>query len=260
MAQRRAASVSGDKMAGCEDATGVLQLERRACSGVNGSRMTGHRAHQQRVVGLGAVPEPTPPVGFRYLPRYLGPAAQATMLDAVRAVAGAAPFYIPIMPNSGKPFSIRMTNCGPLGWISDKRGYRYQRTHPVTGAPWPAIPEPILAIWTVLSGYPAPPEACLINRYSAGTKLGSHVDADEEETAAPVLSISLGDDATFHIGGLKRADRKVRLTLRSGDIVVLGGGARLAYHGIDRVHAGTSTLIAGGGRINLTLRRVTRPT
>ena len=197
--------------------------------------------------------------GFRRLPAYLDPGRQQALIDAVLQVAAAAPFYKPSMPRTGKPFSVAMTNCGPLGWVSDKDGgYRYQPNHPVTGAPWPAMPASILALWTELAEFPAPPEACLINHYVAGTKLGSHVDADEAETAAPVISVSLGDDAVFHIGGLKRTDPKSRIRLRSGDIIVLGGRARLAYHGLDRIAPGTCDLVPGGGRINLTLRRVNR--
>jgi alkylated DNA repair protein (DNA oxidative demethylase) len=199
------------------------------------------------------------PEGFRHLPAYLDPAGQAELLDEIRAVLAAAPLYAPTMPRTGKPFSVRMTNCGPLGWVSDKvGGYRYQPTHPATGPPWPAMPTGLLRIWQEIARYPAPPEACLINYYAAGAKMGSHRDEDEQETAAPVVSVSLGDDATYHIGGLERSGPKLRLVLRSGDVVVLGGAARMAYHGIDRVHAGTSRLLPEGGRINLTLRRVTR--
>jgi len=152
-----------------------------------------------------------------------------------------------------------MTNAGPLGWVTDKDGgYRYQPTHPVTGEPWPAIPDLLTRLWDEVANYPAPPEACLINFYSAKSKLGSHVDADEEDTLAPVVSVSLGDDAAFHIGGHKRSDPKVRMVLKSGDVVVLGGAARRAYHGVDRLLTGTSRLVPAGGRINLTLRRVTR--
>ena len=198
--------------------------------------------------------------GFRYLPGYLDREAQNVLLAAIREVIRQAPLYTPTMPRSGKPLSVRMTNAGPLGWVSDKDGgYRYQPTHPVTGKPWPAVPSPLLQLWTELSGYGAPPEACLVNYYAAEARLGSHVDADEENTAAPVLSVSLGDSASFHVGGLKRADSKTRITLSSGDVVVLGGAARRAYHGIDRILAGTSDLLIEGGRINLTLRRVTLP-
>jgi DNA oxidative demethylase len=198
--------------------------------------------------------------GFRHLAGYLDRSAQIVLLGTVREIIRRAPFYTPTMPRSGKPFSVRMTNAGPLGWVSDKDGgYRYQATHPVTGTRWPALPPPLLRIWDDLSGYDAPPEACLINYYDGEARLGSHVDADEQNTMAPVLSLSLGDTAIFHIGGPKRSDPKTRLTLVSGDVVVLAGAARHAYHGIDRVLTGTSDLLPEGGRINLTLRRVTLP-
>ena len=200
------------------------------------------------------------PDGFRYLPGRLDTEACKTLLGALRDAIVTAPLFVPTMPRTGKPFGVRMTNCGPLGWVSDKeRGYRYQPTHPVTGQPWPPIPAILLELWAELAGYPAPPEACLVNYYGADTKMGSHVDADEKDFSASVLSISLGDEATFHVGGLKRGDPKQRLRLCSGDVVVLGGASRRAYHGIDRVFAGTSTLLPEGGRINLTLRRVTMP-
>lgn len=199
------------------------------------------------------------PEGFGYFPGRLGVVEQAGLMTAIAAVVAAGPLYRPAMPRTGKAFSLRMTNCGPLGWVSDKAGgYRYQATHPETGAAWPAMPAALLAIWAEVAGYSAPPQACLVNHYEAGAKLGSHVDADEEDKAAPVVSVSLGDDAVFHIGGTGRADRKHKITLKSGDVVVLAGAARLAYHGIDRVAAGTSQVVPWGGRINLTLRRVTR--
>lgn len=195
--------------------------------------------------------------GFRHLPGYLAPPQQAELASQIRALLAAAPLYTPTMPRTGKPFSVRMSNCGPLGWVSDRKGgYRYQATHPVNGRPWPAMPAMLLEVWAEVAGYPAPPEACLINLYEAGAKMGSHRDEDEEDTAAPVVSISLGDDATFHVGGLQRAGPKRRLILKSGDVVVLGGAARMAYHGIDRIHPGTSRLLPEGGRLNLTLRRV----
>jgi DNA oxidative demethylase len=196
--------------------------------------------------------------GFRHLPGYLAPPLQAELSRQIRTLLAAAPLYTPTMPRTGKPFSVRMTNCGPLGWVSDKMGgYRYQATHPVTGQPWPAMPKILLEVWADVSGYPAPPEACLVNHYGQDARMGSHRDEDEEDTAAPVVSISLGDDATFHIGGLQRVGPKRRIILKSGDVVVLGGAARMAYHGIDRVHTGTSNLLPEGGRLNLTLRRVT---
>jgi alkylated DNA repair protein (DNA oxidative demethylase) len=164
------------------------------------------------------------------------------------------------MPRSGKPMSVRMSNCGPLGWVTDAElGYRYQATHPETGAPWPSIPDALLRAWRDLSGYPHPPEACLVNFYGADARLGLHQDQDEQELGAPVVSLSLGDTALFRVGGLKRSDPTQSVRLSSGDAVVLGGAGRLAYHGVDRIMPGTSTLLPEGGRINLTLRRVTPP-
>ena len=200
----------------------------------------------------------TLPDGFRHLPGLLTPRAQRELLAGVRAILAAAPLYAPTMPRTGKPFSVRMSNCGPLGWVSDRTGgYRYQAAHPETGRPWPAMPEALLALWWQVADYPLPPEACLINYYCSGAKMGAHRDEDEQDTRAPVVSLSLGDDATFHIGGLQRSDPRQRLLLRSGDVVVLGGGARMAYHGVDRIHAGTSDLLPEGGRLNFTLRRAT---
>ena len=203
----------------------------------------------------------TTPQGFSYLPGYLDLPLQRRILTAVRAVVAHSPLYTPTMPRTGKPLSVCMTNCGSLGWLTDKSGgYRYQPVHPMTGKAWPDIPVELLHVWHELTAYPAAPEACLINYYAADSRLGSHRDTDEEDKLAPVLSISLGDDATFHIGGARRTDPRHRFVLRSGDVVVLGGAARLAHHGIDRVHPGTSELLAEGGRFNLTLRRVTLPT
>jgi alkylated DNA repair protein (DNA oxidative demethylase) len=198
--------------------------------------------------------------GWRHLPAYLDPDQQQALLADVRAVIDRAPLYRPAMPRTGRPLSVRMTNCGPLGWLTDAAGgYRYQALHPGTGRPWPPIPAPLKALWDRLADFPVGPEACLVNYYDAQARLGSHRDEDEEETKAPVISVSLGDAAVFHIGGLRRGDPGQRLLLRSGDVFVLGGQARLAYHGIDRIHAGSSSLLAEGGRFNLTLRRVTRP-
>jgi alkylated DNA repair protein (DNA oxidative demethylase) len=196
---------------------------------------------------------------FRHLPGHLSREAQIAVLADISAVITEAPLFTPVMPRTGKPFSVRMSNCGALGWVSDKeRGYRYQATHPVTGRPWPAMPERLLALWRALAEFSEPPEACLINIYGPGAKMGAHQDRDEDEPAAPVLSVSLGDDATFHVGGLRRTDPKTRMRLASGDVVLLEGDSRFLFHGIDRVFPGTSTLVPGGGRINLTLRRVTR--
>ena len=198
--------------------------------------------------------------GFRHLAGYFAIPEQAALLSELRAVIKAAPLFVPRMPRSGKPFSVRMSNCGTLGWVSDKDGgYRYQATHPETGQPWPAMPQQLLDLWDEVADFSHHPEACLINYYSGGARMGSHRDADEAALAAPVVSVSLGDEAVFHVGGTERTHAKQRMVLKSGDVVVLGGEARLAYHGIDRVLPGTSALLAEGGRLNLTLRRVGRP-
>jgi alkylated DNA repair protein (DNA oxidative demethylase) len=152
-----------------------------------------------------------------------------------------------------------MCNLGPLGWVADRDGYRYQPRHPESGRPWPPLPASLLDLWQAVAGFPHPPEACLVNLYRAGARMGLHQDRDEADLDAPVVSVSLGDDALFRVGGRNRRDPTRSLTLRSGDVVVLGGEARLAFHGVDRIVPGTSGLVPGGGRVNLTLRRVTRP-
>jgi alkylated DNA repair protein (DNA oxidative demethylase) len=197
--------------------------------------------------------------GLELRPGYLDRPAQEAMLAAVRAVIIEAPLFSPTMPRTGKPFTVRMTNCGPLGWVSDAGGYRYQPAHPETGRPWPAIPELALRAWRELAGYAAAPEACLINVYAPSARMGLHQDRDEQDFAAPVLSLSLGDTCLFRIGGKRRDDPTRSFRLASGDAVVLGGEARLAFHGVDRILPGTSTLLPEGGRINLTLRRVQAP-
>jgi alkylated DNA repair protein (DNA oxidative demethylase) len=185
--------------------------------------------------------------------------AQESLVEALRAAVKQAPLFTPTMPRTGRPFSVRMTNFGPLGWVSDRAGYRYQPVHPETGQPWPAMPEVLLGHWQRYAGYPRPPEACLVNFYQQGAKMGLHQDRDEEDLAAPVLSISLGDTAVFRFGATGRGGKTQTLKLNSGDVLVMGGPARLCFHGVDRVLSGTSTLLKEGGRINLTLRRVTTP-
>jgi alkylated DNA repair protein (DNA oxidative demethylase) len=197
--------------------------------------------------------------GLVHHPAYLDRPAQERLLQAIRSVTRAAPLYIPRMPRTGKPFSVRMTNCGLLGWVSDVQGYRYQPTHPETGEPWPAMPDEVLRAWDTLSGYPHPPDACLVNFYEAGARMGMHQDKDEDEFAAPVVSLSLGDTALFRYGGLDRKDPTRSVRLRSGDAIVFGGPARLIHHGIDRLIPETSDLLPQGGRLNLTLRRVKVP-
>ena len=196
--------------------------------------------------------------GIRHLPSYLDHARQEQLVAAIRAVVAEAPLFTPVMPKTGKEMSVRMTNCGPLGWVTDKvHGYRYQPTHPVTGRPWPPIPEILIDIWRETAQCGLEPEACLINHYDATARMGLHQDRDEQEFSAPVLSISLGDDCLFRVGGLKRDDPTTSFRLSSGDVVVIGGAGRLAFHGVDRIYPGTSLLLRREGRINLTLRRVT---
>ena len=194
--------------------------------------------------------------GLRHLPEYFDLTQQEQLLTVLRQAVVDAPLFTPVMPRTGKPFSVRMTNLGPLGWVSDKSGYRYQPTHPVTGEPWPAIPEILTKLWADIAGYPHPAEACLVNFYNADAKMGLHQDRDEEDFNAPVVSVSLGDTGLFRIGGTTRGGKTRSLKLASGDVLVMGGESRLCFHGIDRILPGTSTLLKEGGRINLTMRRV----
>jgi len=196
--------------------------------------------------------------GLRLSPGYLDRDGQAELLAAVRGILEDAPLFVSRMPGSGRPFTVRMSNCGPLGWVSDEGGYRYQPLHPDTERPWPPIPSALLAIWHALARYPDAPEACLINFYGPSAKMGLHQDRDETDFEAPVVSISLGDSCLFRIGGVTRKEPTRSIRLGSGDVVILGGAARLAFHGVDRIYPGTSGLLPEGGRINLTLRRVTR--
>jgi alkylated DNA repair protein (DNA oxidative demethylase) len=195
--------------------------------------------------------------GVTLWPGYLDPAVQRQLIAEIFARSGEAPFYRPGMPRSGKPFSVEETNFGPLGWYSDVSGYRYEKCHPVTRRPWPPIPGEIGEIWHILTGSAAEPECCLVNLYRGRARMGMHQDRDEAALDVPVLSISLGDDAVFRIGGTTRQAPSRSLVLRTGDVLVFGGVARLAFHGIDRIIENSSTLIPGGGRLNLTLRRVT---
>lgn len=192
--------------------------------------------------------------GAAFHPGWLDAAGQAALVGDLRAVIRAAPLFSPLTP-WGKPMSVRMTSAGKYGWYSDRRGYRYVDRHPA-GTPWPPIPERVLAIWRSLVGADRMPDCCLVNFYGEGARMGLHQDRDEADFGWPVLSVSLGDDARFRIGGTERGGPTESVWLRSGDVLILGGAARLAFHGIDRVAPGTSTLLPGGGRINLTLRVV----
>ncbi|WP_273144256.1 alpha-ketoglutarate-dependent dioxygenase AlkB [Oceanicaulis alexandrii] len=187
-------------------------------------------------------------------------AQDALALEILERVAR-SPLYQPAMPRTGKPLSVKMTNLGPLGWMTDKQGgYRYQSHHPVTDQPWPDIPKTLLALWDAVSGWPDPPQACLVNWYGPDARMGLHVDADEDAKTAPVVSVSLGDSARFRLGGPTRKGATRSLRLNSGDVVVLGGESRRFHHGVDRIYAGSSTVLPPDwrpGRLNLTLRRVT---
>lgn len=184
----------------------------------------------------------------------IGPEAQRAMVEDLRAVIRAAPLFSPMTPY-GRPMRVRMSSAGRYGWFSDRGGYRYEPRHPSGGA-WPPIPDSILAVWDQVTGLARRPDCCLINFYDAEARMGLHQDKDEADFGFPVVSISLGDDALFRIGNLTRGGSTESLWLRSGDVVVMGGAARLIYHGVDRIKPGTSTLLPKGGRINLTLRVV----
>ena len=193
--------------------------------------------------------------GTEYFSGHVDRHCQQEMLNEIRTLLPEAPLYTPTMPNSGKPLSVRMTNFGEVGWMSDKAGYRYQPTHPETRKPWPAIPDSILSVWASLLPDQPLPDACLVNFYTPSAKMGLHQDRDEQDFSVPVLSISLGDTALFRLGGQKRSDPTQSFKLASGDVMMLAGEDRLAFHGVDRIYPGTSTLLKRGGRINITLRK-----
>lgn len=194
-------------------------------------------------------------LGFDIHKGYLDVDAQRHMLDDMRAVVRSAPLVQPVTPG-GKQMSVRMTAAGDYGWVTDRKGYRYAKAHP-GGQEWPAIPTSVLRVWKDLSGSARDPECCLVNYYGEGARMGLHQDKDEGSFDWPVLSISLGDDGLFRMGTKDRGGKTQSVWLRSGDVVVMGGAARLAYHGVDRIRFGASSLLEKGGRLNLTLRVVT---
>ncbi len=185
---------------------------------------------------------------------WLSLAEQESLVGDLRQVIQPAPFFTP-ETRFGKPMSVRMTSAGKYGWVSDRKGYRYDSTHP-DGGNWPEIPERIMMVWDNLTGLDRRPDCCLINFYGEGARMGLHQDRDEADFRWPVVSISLGDDALFRIGNIERGGKTESIWLQSGDVAVLGGDARLLHHGIERIRPGSSKLLAEGGRINLTLRVV----
>ncbi|MCA8881071.1 MAG: alpha-ketoglutarate-dependent dioxygenase AlkB [Rhodobacteraceae bacterium] len=192
--------------------------------------------------------------GLRILPGRIAPPAQAALLEDIREVVRQAPLFTPETAR-GRRMSVKMTAAGRFGWISDRRGYRYEPRHPA-GTDWPPIPLALTDLWHAVVPSAKDPECCLVNFYGEAARMGLHQDRDEADLTQPVLSVSLGDAALFRIGGAERGGRTQSVWLNSGDVVVLEGDGRLAYHGIDRIRFGSSALLEGGGRINLTLRVV----
>jgi len=197
------------------------------------------------------------PQGFAHYPLYFDAAQQQALIEAVREGVKQAPFFVSRMPRTGTPMSVALSNFGNLGWMSDKdRGYRYEPLHPITRKPWMPIPKLLLDLWDDVTGYPVHPECCLINWYKEGTKMGAHIDNDEQDAKAPVVSISLGDPAMFRMGGPQRGGPTQGIKLFSGDVVVMAGESRFCYHSVSKIYYGESALVPRGGRINLTMRRV----
>ena len=192
--------------------------------------------------------------GFQIYKSLLSAEEQTKILEDIRAVIRTAPMFSPTTA-WGKPMSVQMSSAGRYGWYSDRNGYRYELSHP-NGSPWPDIPQSVLDVWNVMSKVERSPDCCLINHYREKARMGLHQDNDEQDFSLPVVSISLGDEGLFRVGGTNRKDKTESIWLSSGDVCVMGGSARLSYHGIDRIRFGSSNLLKKGGRLNLTLRVV----
>lgn len=196
--------------------------------------------------------------GFQIFSQYLDKTQQLNLLDTIKSIKQRAPFYRPTMPKSNKPFSVQITSCGAYGWVADQKGYRYEKQHPVTKQAWPAMPSLLETIWQDVTQQSYSPQSCLINYYKDTAKMGAHLDKDELDLTKPVLSISLGQSAQFFISGPNRNDRKIRMQLNSGDVVIMAGPSRNFYHGIDKILPNKPAHFADfQGRLNLTLRCVT---
>jgi len=202
-------------------------------------------------------PDPLPP-GFLHRAGVLDAKAQAALTAAVAGIAAEAPFA-KARTKGGGSTSAAMTNCGAAGWWSDSKGYRYAQVHPETGKPWPAMPP---AFWdtvkaavagTAFDGFT--PDACLINFYETGAKMGLHQDKDEKDFTQPIITVCLGDAADFMIGGFARGDKSFPVVVHSGDVMIMGGESRLRFHGIRKIYPGTSPLADVKGRISLTFRK-----
>ncbi len=194
--------------------------------------------------------------GALLLPGFALP-SQSALLSAVEQLVAAAPWRHMQTPG-GFQMSVAMTNCGPLGWVSDRRGYRYQPTDPLSGQFWPPLPMAFAALAQAAAAAAGfadfCPDACLVNRYLPGTRMTLHQDKNEKDFSAPIVSVSLGLPAVFQFGGMARSDRALRVPLQHGDVVVWGGAARLRYHGVLPLKDGEHALL-GAQRINLTFRR-----
>lgn len=198
--------------------------------------------------------------GFFLFKSSLTTEAQKEIRSAARAVVSQAPLFRPTMPGSGQPFSYLMTNCGDLGWVADRDGYRYQSNHPVTNKLFPAMPQVIKELATALAkeigNNDFCPESCLLNFYRKGQKLGLHQDNTEKNLSAPIISISLGDTGIFILGGKQKSDETKQYIVQSGDCIVMSGESRSYFHSFKGIIPNTSSLLKNGGRLNLTIRQV----
>ena len=193
--------------------------------------------------------------GFHIYKTALDIGAQQQLVDVVQGIVKAAPLIRPQTP-SGRQMSVRMTSVGRVGWTATASGYQYAKHHP-SGVAWPAIPREILDVWGSVTRDAPLPDSCLINFYDETASMGLHRDRDEADFQWPVVSISLGDEGLLRVGCHERGGTTESIWLQSGDVVVMGGQARLVYHGIDRIKGGSSRLLPNGGRLNLTLRVAT---